>query len=327
MKTIALCFSTPGMESGEWKNADYGKRYPGAGWMRHLNTLALKSGMQVIDGKSCIDLKFDPKEVLIVQEEQNQNGILLQKMGADPRVLMCLESPIYASHFYDQKDKLVPTFKHSLLFNGGTEHLYFPSFDSEDIRDPVPWRDREFLCMVTANKHYAGLNPELKNSPSFRAAMETQLQDYRYHAIGHFMNKPGFKLYGKGWGQIADPCDDKLSTIRNYKFALCFENGAYPGYITEKIIDCLVAGVVPVYMGTTDVSEYIPRNLYIDGRPFISFERLEEHLRDSSDFLITNADMFIGEARAKRGIEWLTIYDGSKYNNLNFAKRVMELCE
>lgn len=54
--------------------------------------------------------------------------------------------------------------------------------------------------------------------------------------------------------------NDKLNEIgkkdflKNYIFNLCPENSKYnfPGYITEKIMDCCVSGCIPIYCGKLD---------------------------------------------------------------------------
>lgn len=312
MKTIALCMNTPGMDGAQWTLADYGKRYPGAGWMKWLPMLGDSwDALRFVDGKNCLENGFNPKDVIVVQEELNPYGMELVKHGADPRVLLCLESPIFTPNFYDN---VLTNFKHRLLFDDGTEHIYFPSFDDDDLKDPVPWDDRKFLCMVTSNKHYSMLGSSVK-CISWSYAMETQLHDYRYAAINYFANSPraGFQLYGRGWHNPNFEIKDKLATILNYKFSLCFENGSYPGYVTEKIIDCLVAGVVPIYMGATDVDDWIPPELFIDARQFKSFQDMEDYLRSEGH-------------RKMSGHTWLTNGDGQLYNNRVFAKRILELC-
>lgn len=327
MRTIALCFNTPGMNEIEWVKPAYGKKYPGAGWMRHLPTLSQDGVPHVISGSGSLrliqDKTLSAKDVQIVQEESNPDGILLAKLGAQKRVIICLESPIFASSFYDcladQGDQRSQGWANRILFSGSTQHLFFPSYDTQDIRDPLPWANRKFLCMVTANKHYAALNPALNESPSFQWAMQTQLHDYRAHAIQRFWQSSGFTLYGRGWGEIAEECSDKLETISQYKFALCFENGSYPGYITEKIIDCFVAGVVPIYMGAPDIEKYIPRGLFIDANQFKSFQEMDEYLREHQD---VNLMHMVRDAQ-----EWLCIGNGMKYNNRNFASRILEMCE
>lgn len=331
-KAIALCMNTPGMADGDWQDRGYGKRFPGAGWMRHL-ALTEKNGEKRISNVWCgqtvlEDIKkchIQPENVIVIQEERNAIGQDLVGMGADPRVLLCLESPIYTPHFYDN---IPMNFKHRLLFDGGTEHVYFPSFDEEDLKDPVPWTDRNFLCMVTANKHYSMLGKNC-DSPSYDRALKTQLQDYRYEAIEHFSKKTDFHLFGRGWERPsalnAHEISDKLGTIRNYKFALCFENGAYPGYVTEKIVDCLVAGVIPVYLGAPDIVRFVPSRLFIDGRQFGDFAIMERWLRDHANFRPPYDNYW--EQMAAEGQEWLRSGECQQFNNRIFAKRILELCQ
>ena len=58
---------------------------------------------------------------------------------------------------------------------------------------------------------------------------------------------------------------DKYETYRKYKIAIALENS--PDYMSEKLIDALLAGCVPIYCGP-DVSEYgIPQELVISCTP------------------------------------------------------------
>jgi len=75
----------------------------------------------------------------------------------------------------------------------------------------------------------------------------------------------------------------KLETLARYKFALCYENMAMPGYVTEKLFDCFFAGTIPVYLGAPDVREYVPDDTFIDMRRFIAY-------RDLYDFLLRMPD-------------------------------------
>lgn len=315
MKYIAVCTNLPEKESKDWYDKSYGKKYPGAGWLKHIPPNILLSGQEAKKLVSPYHEELDPKNVCIVQEEDNPDGWYLYAAGCVPSVQFCLESPIYASGFYDGKHDLA--WKHRMVFNSASDPAYFPSYDQDDIVDPVPWNDRNLLCMVTANKHYSGLGDRYKDSHSFKLAMETQLHDYRYQAIAHFRGK--MDLYGKGWGGFSHECEDKLATIRQYKFSLCFENGSYPGYVTEKIIDCLVAGVIPVYMGAPDIERYVPSELYIDARNFSTFEQMEVELRRLSDIDQTNQILRAQEWLSPRGY-------GSIYSNEAFAKRIVDMC-
>ena len=52
----------------------------------------------------------------------------------------------------------------------------------------------------------------------------------------------------------------KQQAISNYMFYLAFENTNEPGYVTEKVFDGLIAGVVPVYLGASeDCQKLMPR--------------------------------------------------------------------
>ena len=94
-----------------------------------------------------------------------------------------------------------------------------------------------------------------------------------------------FDLYGFGWQAMNLPCyrgstDDKLATLAGYRFAICYENARnFPGYITEKLFDCMLAGTVPVYWGAPNVSQWVPADCFIDRTLFASEEALYAHLK------------------------------------------------
>lgn len=75
------------------------------------------------------------------------------------------------------------------------------------------------------------------------------------------------------------PLGDKIGTLATYRFSICFENvGWIPGYITEKIIDCFLAGTVPVYLGAPNIESYIPRDCFVDASRFATADELWLHL-------------------------------------------------
>jgi hypothetical protein len=67
----------------------------------------------------------------------------------------------------------------------------------------------------------------------------------------------------------------KLETMQKYRFSICYENVRdLPGYITEKIWDSFFAGCVPVYWGSSNITNYIPEDCFIDRRKFANHEEL-----------------------------------------------------
>jgi hypothetical protein len=117
-----------------------------------------------------------------------------------------------------------------------------------------------------------------------------ELYSARINAINWYeKNAPdAFDLHGPGWpGGVLKTwrgaVSDKLGTLAKYRFCICFENASgYAGYITEKLLDCLVAGVVPVYLGAPNVTDWVPSTCFIDYRTFKDFEQLHAFLSGMS---------------------------------------------
>jgi len=78
--------------------------------------------------------------------------------------------------------------------------------------------------------------------------------------------------------------DNKFDTLSKYKFSLCYENLYNENsYITEKIFDSLRMGVVPIYHGASNISDYIPRDIFISKNDFKTYEELSLYLLNLND--------------------------------------------
>lgn len=98
----------------------------------------------------------------------------------------------------------------------------------------------------------------------------------RIKALTRFL-APSFPSYK---GKV----ERKKEVLEKYKFAICYENARdIPGYITEKIFDSLFAGCVPIYWGANNVTDYIPKECFIDKRDFESYEELYVFIHNMSD--------------------------------------------
>ncbi|CNF65293.1 glycosyltransferase family 10 domain-containing protein [Yersinia intermedia] len=79
--------------------------------------------------------------------------------------------------------------------------------------------------------------------------------------------------------------ENKKDTLRDYKFAVCFENAKnLKGYITEKIFDCFFSGVIPIYWGAYNIADYIPKECFIDYRDFNCYEDLYVYIKEMHEF-------------------------------------------
>lgn len=85
-------------------------------------------------------------------------------------------------------------------------------------------------------------------------------------------------------------CVDKVETLRGFKFNLAVENCFDYPFITEKVIDPIFSGVVPVYSGNKKVFDYINRERIIFLEPDMSnlkdvAEEIVELNTDDSKYL------------------------------------------
>jgi hypothetical protein len=79
-----------------------------------------------------------------------------------------------------------------------------------------------------------------------------------------------FQDYPKSKGQV----EDKLQTMAHYKYALVIENSAE--YMSEKLMESLFAGCVPIYVGPDPEKYGIPKELVIRAQP--SLRSIQEAL-------------------------------------------------
>lgn len=65
--------------------------------------------------------------------------------------------------------------------------------------------------------------------------------------------------------------DAAVERYRPYRFVICFENSRHPGYVTEKIVNAMLAGCVPIYYGAPDVAELFNPASFIDVSQFPNY--------------------------------------------------------
>lgn len=71
--------------------------------------------------------------------------------------------------------------------------------------------------------------------------------------------------YGGKWrNNIGGRVKDKLGLLREHKFSIAFENTAYPGYTTEKIVDAFLAGTIPVYWGDPAITRHFNAKAFVE---------------------------------------------------------------
>ena len=58
------------------------------------------------------------------------------------------------------------------------------------------------------------------------------------------------------YGRCCNYIENKADALRDYKFNVCIENLQHTNWFTEKIIDCLRTGTVPIYWGCPNIGDF-----------------------------------------------------------------------
>lgn len=77
---------------------------------------------------------------------------------------------------------------------------------------------------------------------------------------------------GKHFNTTGRRVPDKLSFLRGFRFNLAFENTRSPGYVTEKLVEPLLVGCIPIYWGAPDVHEAFNPGCMIDVSAYPTLE-------------------------------------------------------
>lgn len=101
---------------------------------------------------------------------------------------------------------------------------------------------------------------------SIVASNKTQLSGHslRHETIrrlGRMMD-----VYGNGY----NPVDKKITALKDYKFSIVIENCKRDYWFTEKLLDALITGTVPIYWGCPSIGDFF------DTRGFIIVDTLED---------------------------------------------------
>jgi hypothetical protein len=188
----------------------------------------------------------------------------------------------------------------------------------------------KLVCLIANNK---------------RSPHPGELYSERVKAIDWFeKHRPDdFDLFGQGWDAASDGtlkgnvirklglqrffrfkryachkgvANPKLPLLRRYKFNICYENVInIPGYVTEKIFDCFFAGCVPVYLGASNITDFVPKECFVDKRDFPDYGNLYAHLMTMAD------EEYLGYLHRIR--EFLTSERSYPFTSESFAKTIV----
>jgi hypothetical protein len=194
------------------------------------------------------------------------------------------------SKIFTYQDKLIDNekyFKLNYSFN-------FPNTIDKNINK------RKLCTLISCNKT---LNHPLelysKRVEAIRWFEKHHPEDFDLYGVGwdkpNYVSGPKYKriinrsiflrkLFSKPYPSYRGKIERKKDILSNYKFCICYENAKdIPGWITEKMFDCLTAGCVPIYWGADNVSDHIWPSCFIDKREFPDYKKLYEYITTLSE--------------------------------------------
>ena len=190
---------------------------------------------------------------------------------AKEKLILFQWEPTPISQEYMDLFSKVYTYNDDLVDGKKIFKLYYPYLLPMKTNS-IPFNEKKLCVMVVRNwqPHRIDIVQFFDSKP------EGEFDFYCYSQFNPF--PPGQKNYR---GEIpGDACsDEKLDILHHYRFYFCTESTFINGYISDKIFFCFGAGLVPVYYGSPNIAQYIPKDCYVDYRSFKNQEELYQFIK------------------------------------------------
>lgn len=139
----------------------------------------------------------------------------------------------------------------------------FPDYEGRNIRLPLWMLQIDWFDKVNyKNPQFVIPKSELRNSryasrpkTEFCCIVFNNPIPNRVDILQKLSKYKDIHCYGHPFGNHFYGEDVKYEVISNYKFNICFENGLFAGYYTEKPIHAKVAGCLPLYWADANCSK------------------------------------------------------------------------
>ena len=96
-----------------------------------------------------------------------------------------------------------------------------------------------------------GLHPKTKQISMIYSDKQDLTGHKLRHIVAHFIN--GIDLFGRGTSRVLQYKEDALV---DYRYSIVIENAKTENYFTEKLVDCLIVGTIPIYWGCPNIEKF-----------------------------------------------------------------------
>lgn len=219
------------------------------------------------------EVPFDDQELRYLLSYP-KNQVLL--FSFEPPLSQTRSQKVEYHHYYGK----IFTWNDELIDNKKYFKVHYPWSDPRPIISDCVSFESKKLCTFVGGYNWFEGNP-YSNHPERHSIIEFL---EKYHSNEFDLYGPGwqvfkFKCYKGPIVRTGDYLGSKIQVLKHYKFDLAYENSrGLNGYVSERIFNAFSAGCVPVYSGSGNITEYVPKECFIDRRDFTSNQELYDYL-------------------------------------------------
>lgn len=140
----------------------------------------------------------------------------------------------------------------------------------------LPGKDRDYsMEFVKQKEYFANFIAGHESEYGIRGDFFKKLCEYKR------VESPGSYLNNMPDGKCVRWTDDSKTDLqRKCKFTLCFESTVQYGFLTEKITDAFYADTIPVYYGSSTITDIFNPDAFINCSDFDSFDAVIEKIKE-----------------------------------------------
>jgi len=186
---------------------------------------------------------------------------IVDEVKSKYKIAWAFESPVIKPYVYTHIKEIEDKFdyiyicKPELHRNAKYKQCYFGACWVPEQLCKI-YDKTKMLSIIASNKNYA------------------QGHKLRHEVISKNPH-PELELWGSGYNWFSDEPEGRVSPFRDYRYVIVIENCQYPGYLTDKIVDCFATGCIPIYWGCPDIGDHFnTEGFYV----WNTYEELQEIL-------------------------------------------------
>jgi hypothetical protein len=173
--------------------------------------------------------------------------------------------------------------------------MFYGSNGEKDHREEWDWSKKienkkyvkskivSIVVRKDGSEHYHHLsNPETsKINYGKRTSLAIKLsENENIDVFGHYWESNGKNIKGGLW--------NKHLGLDEYQFSFCFENSLQKNYVSEKFWDAILTDTVPIYLGCSNITDYIPSDCFINLNNLSD----DEILKKVEDIILNHDDYY-----------------------------------